>query len=159
MKKARGMGVSGERIRRDRTPGQGEPDSRSADERSGGEARRFVLQEHDATRLHWDFRLELDGTLKSWALPKGMPTVRNEKRLAVQTEDHPLEYIDFEGVIPEGQYGAGTVRIADSGTFELHERAPGKFEFSLRGRVHEGRYALIRLRGQERNWLLIFLGP
>lgn len=143
---------------REGTHGARDVGGRTEAENAGFETPRFVLQEHDATRLHWDFRLELDGTLKSWALPKGMPVRRNEKRLAVQTEDHPVEYIAFEGVIPEGQYGAGTVRIADSGTYELLERGLNKLEFTLRGRVHAGRYALVRLRGEEKNWLLIFLG-
>jgi DNA ligase D-like protein (predicted 3'-phosphoesterase) len=99
----------------------------------------------------------MDGVLKSWAVPKGMPQKKGEKRLAVQTEDHPLEYIDFEGEIPEGQYGAGTVLIWDSGTYRLKEREEGKIEFELEGEKLKGKFVLIRFKGQDKNWLLIKL--
>lgn len=118
---------------------------------------RFVVQEHHASHLHWDFRLEMDGVLKSWAVPKGVPLNRNEKRLAVMTEDHPVEYIDFEGTIPEGQYGAGKVYIWDRGTYDLLERRDDKIEFTLDGNRLKGRYVLIKLKNQQKNWLLIKL--
>jgi len=116
---------------------------------------RFVVQEHHATHLHWDFRLEMDGVLKSWAIPKVPPTKIGIKRLAVPVEDHPLDYISFEGVIPEGEYGAGTVKIWDSGTYELESRTPSKIVFRLLGKKMRGRYVLIQTKwGKGVNWLL-----
>jgi len=115
---------------------------------------RFVIQEHHATRLHWDFRLELDGTLKSWAVPKEPPTAPGVKRLAVETEDHDLSYIDFEGNIEEG-YGAGTVKIWDSGTFDIESRKPTKIVFVLHGKRLHGRYTIMRFeKAGEKEWLL-----
>ena len=113
---------------------------------------RFVVQEHHARRLHWDFRLELDGVLKSWAVPKGVPTEPGVKRLAVQVEDHPLSYFAFEGTIPEGQYGAGTVKVWDKGRYILEVREPRKFHIVLKGQKLEGDYRLINFR--DKNWLI-----
>jgi len=104
---------------------------------------RFVIQEHNASHLHYDFRLEMDGVLKSWAVPKGVPLETGVRRLAVQTEDHPLDYISFKGEIPEGQYGAGTVRIVDTGNFVLHNQDAKKLEFELEGRQFSGNYVLV----------------
>src|ERR687891_108635 len=109
----------------------------------GGEAR-FVVQQHDATRLHWDLRLEHDGVLASWALPRGVPAHPDENRLAVHTEDHPLEYLDFEGEIPRGNYGAGRMRIWDRGTYVCHKWEPRKVVVTLEGERVSGRYALFQ---------------
>lgn len=115
---------------------------------------RFVVQRHDASRLHWDFRFEMDGVLKSWAVPKEPPTRPGLRRLAVAVEDHDLGYIDFEGVIPEGEYGAGTVEIWDRGTFALESRKPDKLVFELRGKKMRGRYTLVHFTDKAENWLL-----
>ena len=116
----------------------------------------FVVQEHHATHLHWDFRLEEDGVLKSWAVPKGPPEEAGIKRLAMQVEDHPLDYAGFEGTIPEGQYGGGTVKIWDQGTYEtvLREGKPGRevWRVALKGERLVGDYTLIHTG--EKNWLL-----
>lgn len=114
---------------------------------------RFVVHRHQARHLHYDFRLEIEGVLKSWAVPKGVPLEPGIKRLAVQVEDHPLEYIDFSGRIPEGQYGAGSVEIWDSGEFELTKYEPDHLEFSLRGQKFAGDYVLIHT--DSKNWLII----
>ena len=113
---------------------------------------RFVIQKHYATHLHYDFRLEMDGVLKSWAVPKEPPTESGVKRLAVQVEDHELSYIDFEGTIPEGMYGAGKVEIWDKGTYTLKHRSKDKIQFTLQGERLSGDYVLIRFKG-EKNWL------
>src|SRR6266508_5440808 len=125
----------------------------------------FVIQKHDARHLHYDFRLELDGVLKSWAVPKGPSLVPGEKRLAVHVEDHPVEYGRFEGVIPEGQYGAGRVKIWDRGVWTPNGDpreglARGKLSFELRGKKLHGGWALVRMHGRagrngKENWLLI----
>ncbi|MHC5057989.1 MAG: DNA polymerase ligase N-terminal domain-containing protein [Planctomycetota bacterium] len=116
---------------------------------------RFVVQEHHATRLHWDFRLEMDGVLKSWAVPKGPPEEGGVKRLAVEVDDHPLNYIDFQGVIEEG-YGAGTVEIWDSGTYDVIKREDKVLVIDIHGRRMQGRHKLIFTGyGGGKGWLLI----
>ncbi|MDB5675829.1 MAG: ATP-dependent ligase [Sphingomonas bacterium] len=129
-----------------------------------GHGNRFMVQKHDASRLHWDFRLEIDGVLKSWAVTRGPSIDPNEKRLAVRTEDHPLSYADFEGIIPAGQYGGGTVMLWDEGTWSpikgksAKDLDKGHLHFVLNGRRMKGEWLLIRLkpRGKEKgeNWLL-----
>ena len=118
---------------------------------------RFVIHEHDASHLHYDFRLELEGVLKSWVIPKGPSMNPSEKRLAVLVEDHPVEYIDFEGIIPEGHYGAGAVVIWDRGSYELIEMKQGKITFFLNGEKLKGAFTLTLLkgRGKGNEWLLI----
>jgi bifunctional non-homologous end joining protein LigD len=120
-------------------------------------ANRFVVHEHDASRLHYDFRLEMEGVLRSWAIPKGPSMDPSEKRLAILVEDHPLEYFDFEGIIPEGTYGAGPVVVWDSGTFDLIEKNENVINFFLKGKKLIGEYRLVRLKGKgkENQWLLI----
>ena len=113
---------------------------------------RFVVQKHDATRLHYDFRLEMDEVLKSWAIPKELPTVPNIKRLAVEVEDHPVSYITFEGTIPEGEYGAGTVEMWDKGTYTLKSRSNNTIVFTLYGQKLAGDYILVRFK-EDKNWL------
>src|SRR2546429_1422782 len=118
----------------------------------------FVVQRHDARRLHYDFRLERNGALASWAVPKGVPLDLGEQRLAVHVEDHPLDYATFEGEIPKGQYGAGTVEIWDHGTYELVEEKPdGGLTVRLHGSRLEGLWSLVpaHLSGDEKNWLLV----
>ncbi|HJU72546.1 MAG TPA: DNA polymerase ligase N-terminal domain-containing protein [Gemmatimonadaceae bacterium] len=144
-------------------------------EPKGGRAKssstlRFVIQKHAATRLHFDLRLELDGVMKSWAVPKGPSVDPAEKRLAMQVEDHPIEYNTFEGIIPEGEYGGGTVMLWDRGTYtypgngsDAVERlrqglAKGDFKFELHGKRLRGSWVLVRMRGDEYGktpWLLI----
>lgn len=127
-------------------------------------APRFVIQKHDASRLHYDFRLEMDGVLKSWAVPKGLPWAQAEKHLAVEVEDHPLDYADFEGIIPQGQYGGGTVMVWDRGTYELTPPGDpgeavrkGKLHVILHGEKAKSEWALIRIRPQDgkNQWLLM----
>jgi len=113
---------------------------------------RFIVQEHHARRLHWDFRLELDGVLKSWAVPKGPPVEPGIKRLAVQVKDHPLSYFGFEGTIPQGGYGAGEVKIWDKGVYVLELREPRKYHVFLKGRKLKGDYRLINFK--DKNWLM-----
>jgi DNA ligase D-like protein (predicted 3'-phosphoesterase) len=112
----------------------------------------YVIQKHDATHLHYDLRLEMDGVLKSWAVPKIPPTEPGVKRLAVEVEDHPVEYANFEGTIPEGEYGAGTVEIWDRGDYALLERKENKIAVNIHGEKLNGVYYMIRFKGR-RNWL------
>ena len=126
--------------------------------RGSGDAPLFVIQRHDARRLHYDLRLERDGALTSWAVPKGLPLEAGERHLAVHVEDHPLDYAAFEGVIPAGEYGAGTVEIWDHGTYELlEEKRNGGLTVHLHGERVDGVWTLVpaRLDGDERNWLLL----
>lgn len=131
---------------------------------------RFVVQLHQATQLHYDFRIELNGVLKSWAIPKGPPTETKQKHLAMMTEDHPFDYKDFEGVIPEGNYGAGTVMIWDEGTYHIptsenkevseqvlnEELERGNVKLYLDGKKLKGEFALVRFkRAGENAWLMI----
>ena len=118
----------------------------------------FVVQRHDARRLHYDFRLERDGALASWAVPKGVPLEPGQRHLAVHVEDHPLEYATFAGEIPAGQYGAGTVEIWDTGTYELlEEKRDGGLTVRLDGERLKGVWTLVpaKLDGNEKNWLLL----
>lgn len=112
----------------------------------------YVIQKHAATHLHYDLRLEMDGVLKSWAIPKEPPTAIGIRRLAVQVEDHPIEYANFQGTIPEGEYGAGTVEIWDKGTHRLIERKEDKLIVEINGNRLKGTYVLLRFKTQK-NWL------
>jgi bifunctional non-homologous end joining protein LigD len=124
---------------------------------------RFVVQEHHARQLHYDFRLEIEGVLKSWAIPKGPSLNTADKRLAVMVDDHLIEYFDFEGIIPEGQYGAGMVVIWDSGTYSLVEGddpvkslESEKIVMELNGKILKGGFTLVKMKWRgEKNWLLI----
>jgi len=119
---------------------------------------RFVVQEHHASRLHYDFRLEIDGVAKSWAVPKGMPLKKGEKRLAIQVEDHSVEYMDFEGEIIEG-YGAGQVIIWDKGEYRLLKREEKEIKVELDGEKVKGTYVLIKFpKAGENAWLLMKSG-
>ena len=146
-----------------RTP---EPAGKRGTKASGPSKRQgFVIQMHRATRLHWDFRLEADGVLKSWAVPKGPSLDPSEKRLAMHVEDHPFDYRTFEGIIPKGNYGAGEVIVWDRGTYRLQEGTStteqikkGSLKFELFGKKLRGGFALVRIKGrdgEENTWLLI----
>jgi DNA ligase D-like protein (predicted 3'-phosphoesterase) len=113
----------------------------------------YVIQEHHASRLHWDLRFEVDDTLKSWALPKEPPQKIGEKRLAVSVDDHPIEYALFEGEIPKGNYGAGKVKTWDRGTFEVIEKSNKKLVVNIHGYRLQGKYCLIHFKPEGNNWL------
>lgn len=145
------------------------PEPAGKKERAKAAAPAFVIQQHDASRMHYDFRLQVGDVLKSWAVPKGPSTDPRDKRLAVRTEDHPLDYADFEGAIPEGEYGAGAVIVWDAGTYRnLREERDddgasmdeslqdGKVEVWLEGEKLQGGYVLLRtkMRGDAKNWIL-----
>jgi bifunctional non-homologous end joining protein LigD len=134
------------------TEPSGDP-AESATERTS----RFVVQEHHARSLHWDLRLEHDGALASWAVPKGIPPDPRKNHLAVQTEDHPLEYLDFHGEIPAGQYGAGTMRIWDRGTYETHKWRDKEVMVTFHGERVRGKYVLFRTDGN--NWMIHRMDP
>src|SRR3954453_11277778 len=121
------------------------------------DAPRFVVQEHHARALHWDLRLEHEGVLASWAVPKGIPADPSRNHLAVRTEDHPLEYLDFHGDIPAGEYGAGTMRIWDRGTYELHKFRENEVMVTFHGERLHGRYVLFRTGGK--NWMIHRMDP
>jgi bifunctional non-homologous end joining protein LigD len=129
-------------------------------------ASRFVIQKHDASRLHYDFRLEMDGVLKSWAVPKGLPWEKGDKHLAVEVEDHPVEYATFEGIIPQGQYGGGTVMVWDRGNYHVYGEDPakafrdGRLHLVMDGQKAKGEWSLIRTRmnGGKTQWLLLKSG-
>jgi bifunctional non-homologous end joining protein LigD len=118
---------------------------------------KFVVHEHHAKRLHFDLRIEIKGILKSWAVPKGLSMNPADKRLAVMVDDHDLEYLDFEGSIPEGEYGAGDVFIWDTGTYEIVTGSieSGKLELQFNGNILKGVFAVIKIKRKEREWLLI----
>jgi bifunctional non-homologous end joining protein LigD len=139
--------------------------------KAAGGSLHFVVQKHDATRLHYDFRLEMEGVLKSWAVPKGPSMNPEDKRLAMRVEDHPYDYKDFEGIIPPGNYGAGTVIVWDEGTYEpmefeedgkkaekhlLEQLRKGSLKIRLHGQKLKGDFALVHIKSSEDNaWLLI----
>lgn len=142
--------------RRKRRPGRTPEPIPSADPSDRADGRRFVVQEHHARALHWDFRLERDGVLVSWAVPKGIPQDTKRNHLAVQTEDHPLEYADFEGTIAAGEYGGGHVSIWDRGSYELETWSDREVKVVLHGDRTQGRFVLIHTDGK--NWIMHRMG-
>lgn len=116
----------------------------------------FVVHEHHASHLHWDLRLEMNSVLKSWAIPKPIPRTKKEKRLAIKVEDHPLDYAKFHGIIPEGNYGAGKVKIWDKGTYKIELKNPKKIEITFYGKKLKGNYVLVKTNygnKPEKSWL------
>jgi bifunctional non-homologous end joining protein LigD len=133
------------------------PEPRARKPKKGGKSNRFVIHEHHARRLHWDLRLEHDGALASWALPRGVPQDPKQNRLAVHTEDHPLEYLEFEADIPKGSYGAGTMRIWDRGTYEAEKFRDDEVILTFAGERVQGKYALFQTDGD--NWMIHRMDP
>src|SRR3954452_14858939 len=154
------MAERGLRTYRGKRDFQETPEPAGADARAdGAPSPRFVIQEHHATRLHWDLRLEHDGALASWAIPNGLPWAPKDNRKAVHTEDHPLEYLDFHGEIPKGNYGAGTMTIWDRGTYEVLKWEDKKVEVALHGERVAGRYALFPIGPDPKDWMIHRMDP
>ncbi len=132
---------------------------KSKKKNSSGNKKIFVVHDHNASHHHWDLRLEMNKILKSWAVPKKPPLKKGIKRLAIQVEDHPLDYADFEGTIPEGQYGAGKVEIWDKGTYELKSKDKKKIEINFKGKKLKGNYVLVKTnygkskKQKKKSWL------
>jgi bifunctional non-homologous end joining protein LigD len=152
-----GSGRSLKEYRRRR--GKPTPEPAAASEGAPGTGNRFVIQEHSATSLHWDLRLEWDGVLASWALPRGLPPDPKRNNMAIRTEDHPISYLEFEGEIPAGSYGAGTMDIWDSGTYEAEKFRDDEVIFTLHGERARARYALFRAGRQARDWMIHRMDP
>lgn len=134
------------------------PEPKPKIKKSSGKKLIFVVQKHHALHLHWDFRLEMNGVLKSWAIPKEPPTAKGIKRLAIEVEDHPLDYANFEGKIPEGNYGAGVVKIWEKGTYELKNKDSKKIEIILSGKKLKGNYVLVKTKYRNKpgkSWLFM----
>ena len=129
----------------------GEPESKI--KKSSSKKLIYVIHRHEASHLHWDLRLEIDGVLKSWAVPKEPPTTKGEKRLAIQVEDHPLAYANFEGIIPEGNYGAGKVEIWDKGNYKLLKKNSREIEINFSGKKLKGKYILVKTNYSKNSWL------
>jgi DNA ligase D-like protein (predicted 3'-phosphoesterase) len=130
----------------------GRTDNLIGSRKQASHGKTYVIQKHNASHLHYDLRLEMEGVMKSWAVPKTPPINQGKKRLAVSVEDHPVDYAAFEGVIPESEYGAGTVEIWDNGTYKLLERTDRKIAIDIHGKKLQGIYYLIRLK-EQKNWL------
>ncbi len=135
----------------------GEPDTKS---KASGKKLVYVIHEHNASHLHWDLRLEMNHVLKSWAVPKQPPRKKSLKRLAIQVEDHPLSYAKFQGTIPEGSYGAGTVKIWDQGTYTIEKKNLKEILINIKGKKLKGKYALIKTKygnKPDKSWLFFKL--